>query len=87
MTRPIGNGYCVIAACLGDAERVEADRIAALLKDLGWPHSNRSLVIREAVSYLGDELRGKSVDETFRFFVDRRRLRTRRNVKPPTTPA
>ena len=62
----------------------EADQIATVLRDVGRPHSNRSLVVREAVRWLGDALRSKSTDEVFRFFVERQRSRAQRSVRPPS---
>jgi hypothetical protein len=58
----------------------EADRIAGALKGVGWPYSNRSLVIREALGCLSDALRGKSAQGVFRYFMGRR---VRRGVKAP----
>ena len=34
----------------------------------GWPKANRSLVIREALIKLEEELDGKSAEEVFRYF-------------------
>ena len=44
------NRYHQITANLGTDELLETDRIAAELRALGWPYSNRSLVLREAVA-------------------------------------
>ena len=63
--------YRVIAVSLYEGEAEEADRITAVLKQGGWPKANRSLVIREALLRLEDELNGKSAEEIFRYFVDR----------------
>jgi hypothetical protein len=84
MSHAIRKRYDVITASLGTQDRAEVDRIATLLKDVGWPHSNRSLVLREGVRWLVDTLRGKSTEEVFRFFVDRQRLRAQPNVRPPS---
>ena len=64
--------YHAIAASLRTEDIVEADRIADALSDEGWPHSTRSLVIREALSCLSDALRGMTSEEIFRYFLDRR---------------
>ena len=62
--------YRVIAVSLYDEEADAADRITAVLQHSGWPKANRSLVIREALRRLADELAGKSSEEIFRYFVD-----------------
>jgi len=62
--------YRVIAVSLNADEAAEADRIPAILRRAGVPKANRSLVIREALRRLEDELRGKSREDIFRYFVD-----------------
>ena len=84
MTDAIRKRYRVITASLGLQDLADADRLATVLRDLGWPHSNRSLVLREGVWWLTDGLRGKSTDEIFRFFVERHRSRAQRSVRPPS---
>ncbi len=83
MTEAIRKRYRVITL-LWPQDLAEADRIATVLRDVGWPHSNRSLVVREAVRCLGDTLRGKSTEEIFRFFVERHRSRGQCSVRPPS---
>jgi hypothetical protein len=63
--------YRVIAVSLYEEQADAADRITASLQHGGWPKANRSLVIREALLRLADELAGKSSEEVFRYFVDR----------------
>ena len=63
--------YQVIAVSVYKDELTEADRITEVLRQGGWPKANRSLVIREALLRLEDELNGKSAEEIFRYFVDR----------------
>jgi hypothetical protein len=63
--------YRVIAVSLYDQEATVADRITDVLRRGGWPKANRSLVIREALLHLEDELAAKSPEEIFRYFVDR----------------
>ena len=67
----VSRRYRVIAVSLYDEELVEGDRITAILKQSGWPKANRSLVIREALVRLEEELHGKSPEDIFRYFVDR----------------
>jgi hypothetical protein len=63
--------YRVITVSLYDEEALIADDITGVLRQGGWPKANRSLVIREALVRLADELAGKTPEEIFRFFVDR----------------
>jgi hypothetical protein len=63
--------YRVIAVSLRDQEANAADRITEILRQAGWPKANRSLVVREALLRLEDELSEKSGEEIFRYFVDR----------------
>jgi hypothetical protein len=71
----VGHRYRVIAASLGLEDIAEADRIAEALRDEGWPHANRSLVLREGLQCLCHDLLGKSSEEIFRYFIE---LRSRR---------
>ena len=70
--------YRVVAANLDPATIAEADRIAAALRDEGWPRATRSLVIREALELLREELSAKEPHEIFRYFIERRGKRTTR---------
>jgi hypothetical protein len=63
--------YRIIAVSFYEEEVTEAERITAILRRGGWPKANRSLVIREALLRLEDELSKQSAEEVFRFFVDR----------------
>jgi hypothetical protein len=63
--------YRVIAVSLYNEEATAADRITEVLRRGGWPKANRSLVIREALLRLEDELSDKSGEDIFRYFVDR----------------
>ena len=67
--------YRVVAANLDSKSISEADRIATVLKDEGWPRATRSLVIREALERLREDLSGKTPGEVFRYFIDRRGTR------------
>lgn len=64
--------YHVIAASFLLSDVEEADRITEALREQGWPHASRSLVLREALARLSEDLRGKTTEETFRDFIDRR---------------
>ena len=64
--------YRVIATNLEPGEIAEADRIADILRDAGWPRATRSMVVREALERLREDLRNKTPEEVFRYFIDRR---------------
>jgi hypothetical protein len=64
--------YRIIAASLRPQDVAAADRIVDALRDEGWPHANRSLVLREALAELADSLKDCSAEEIFRHFIDRR---------------
>ena len=57
-----------------------ADRIADALKNEGWLHANRSLVIRSALVFLVDAVHGKNSQEILRYFTERAARR------PPAAP-
>ena len=74
--------YRIIAASLRPEDVAAADRIVAALRDEGWPHANRSLVIREALSALSEALKDRSPEEVFRHFIERRGRRIPTTLKP-----
>jgi hypothetical protein len=64
--------YQVIATTLYPSDIVEADRIAEILKREGWPRATRSMVLREAMALLREDLQDKTPDEVFRYFIEHR---------------
>ena len=74
--------YRIIAASLRPDDIAAADRIVVALREEGWPHANRSLVIREALAALADALKGRSEEEIFRHFIERRARRLPLPVNP-----
>jgi len=74
--------YRIIAASLRPEDIAAADRIVDALRDEGWPHANRSLVIREALAGLADTLKDRSAEEIFRHFIERRGRRLPQAHKP-----
>ena len=78
--------YRVIATSLLSTDVDEADRVADALREEGWPHANRSLVIREALARLSEDLHGKTAEEIFRYFIDRRGRRIARGSKSSVAP-
>ena len=77
--------YRVIAANLLSTDIEEADRVADALREEGWPHANRSLVIREALARLAEDLHDKTGEDIFRYFIDRRGQRIARDSKSNAT--
>ena len=71
MARSEESNFRVVATSLRPDDIAVADRIANALRAEGWPHANRSLVIREALTSFAETLRGKSPDQIFRHFIDR----------------
>jgi hypothetical protein len=67
-------------------EAEEADRVADVLQRAGWPRANRSLIVREALLLLEQELAGKDDEAVFRYFIERyaRRLGPVRSPQPAT---
>lgn len=63
--------YRILAVSLYTTEAEAADRLTAILRRGGWPKANRSLVIREALLRLEEDLAGRPAEEIFRYFTDR----------------
>jgi hypothetical protein len=66
-------GYRVVPASLYTPEANWLDQIAEVLKRAGNPKANRSMVIREAIYRLQEELSDKSPEEVLQYFIDRHR--------------
>ena len=73
--------YRIVAISLYSNEVAEADRVTGILRSGGWPKANRSLVVREALSRLFDDLAGKDPQEMFHYFLDRQARRANAAVK------
>lgn len=67
--------YKVVALSMYVSDAAEADRLTEVLRRGGWPKANRSLVVREALLELQEELTGKSDEEIFQFFLGRFKAR------------
>ena len=63
--------YRVVAVSLYEHEADEADRLTDVLRRAGWPKANRSLIVREALSRLEQDVAGKDDESVFRYFVER----------------
>src|SRR4051794_29639211 len=74
-SRGMPTPYRVVATNLDTESIDEADRITRILKDEGWPRATRSLVVREALDLLRENVSGKSPKQVFRYFIDRRGAR------------
>ena len=64
-------GYRVVAISLYTPEAEWIDYLTHVLQRAGNPKANRSLVIREAIAQLQENLAGKSPDETLHYFTER----------------
>jgi hypothetical protein len=76
--------YRLVTVNLDEHEAREADRLTEVLKRAGWPKANRSLIMREALVLLEQDLAGKDDEGVFRYFVERyaRRLGPSRSPQP-----
>lgn len=66
-------GYRIVPTSLYTPEANWIDEVAETLKRAGNPKANRSMVVREAISLLQEELGEKSPDEMLQFFINRHR--------------
>ncbi len=64
--------YKVVAISLYSDQADSVDRAAQELLDAGYRRASRSLVIQAAIERLQEDLSGKSREEIFRYFVERR---------------
>jgi hypothetical protein len=64
-------GYRVVAVSLYTPEAEWIDYITQLLQRAGNPKANRSLVVREAIARLQEDLENKSPDEALSYFIKR----------------
>ena len=64
-------GYRVVAVSLYTPESEWIDHITKVLLRAGVPKANRSLVVREAILELQEELKEKDPQEISRFFIER----------------
>ncbi len=63
-------GYRVVAVSLYTPEAEWIDHTFKLLQRAGNPKANRSLVVREAILRLQEELKGKNPEQTLRYFIE-----------------
>lgn len=82
MRSPERSRYRIVAVSLRPEDIAAADRIVDALRDEGWPHANRSLVVREALAALSDSLKDRSEEDIFRHFIERRGRRIAPAAKP-----
>ena len=69
--------YRILTISVYPNEAAEADRLTEQLRDGGWSNANRSLVLREGLMRLREELAGKSSDEVVRDFTERQAKRAK----------
>ena len=67
--------YRIVAISLYSNEATEADRVTNILQEAGWPRANRSLVVREALARLFEDLADKDSEGVFNYFLERRAKR------------
>ena len=79
-----GRTYRVIAISLYEDDAAAADRLSAILRSGGWPKANRSLILREALIRLEEDLAGMSAEDLFQYFANRL---AKRAAAPPATHA
>ena len=79
-------GYRRVTVVLYVSEAIEADRIVEILRDGGLPKANRSLVLREALLRLQQDLEGMQPAEVFRYFVNRQTDRIRARYSSSVSP-
>jgi Lon protease-like protein len=75
--------YRIVSISLYTDEATEADRVTEILRDAGWPKANRSLVMREALSRLLEDLAAKEPEDIFQYFLNRRAKGTNKSGKRP----
>jgi len=68
-------GYRVVAVSLYTPEAEWIDHLTQMLQRAGNPKANRSLVIREAIARLQDDLQDKSPQEALQSFIERHTAR------------
>jgi hypothetical protein len=68
--------YKIVAVSLYLGDAAKADELVNTLHRAGWPSANRSLIVREALLRLSDELAGKSDEDILNFFVDSSKTRS-----------
>jgi hypothetical protein len=74
-TKQPPKSYRVIAVSMYGDEVAAADRVTDILRRGGWPKANRSLVMREALIRLEEELAGMSAEQVFQYFAARQAKR------------
>lgn len=78
--------YKIVTLSMYVRDVAEADRLTDVLRTAGWPKANRSLVMREGLLRLQDDLAGKSDEEIFQFFLSRYRVHHSRRARPSAPP-
>ena len=64
-------GYRILAISLYNDDAAAADRVTDILRRGGWPKANRSLIMREGLIRLEEDLAGKGAEEVFQYFSTR----------------
>jgi hypothetical protein len=69
-SEPKKNSYKVIAISLYSPEAEWIDQITKMLQLAGNPKANRSLVVREAILRMQEEMSGKDAQEILQSFIE-----------------
>ena len=64
-----------MAISLYEDEAAVADRLTDILRGGGWPKANRSLVVREALILLQEQLAELAAEDVYRYFANRQAKR------------
>jgi hypothetical protein len=86
MAETIRSRRVVVTASLNARDVAELDRIARLLDEAGWPGANRSMVIRMAIGYFSEGVRGKSHRQLVDFLLEHPAARMGPGAAAPAVP-
>jgi hypothetical protein len=81
---PGANEYRNITVSVSSHQVDEADRLASILQAAGLLKANRSLIVREALARMLEELSLKNSEEVFRYFVESLAKGVRDEVNRPS---
>jgi hypothetical protein len=72
----------IVATSLRERHVADTGHVAEAFRTEGWAHANRSLIIRMAIDYFTDGMRGKPTEEIVRIALERRPRRPRPAAVP-----
>lgn len=83
-SRRPSKSYRVVAISLYEDEAAVADCLTDILRRGGWPKANRSLVVREALILLQEQLAGLATEDVYRYFANRQAKRAAATARNDT---